>query len=210
MGNADVASEDEIRQLENFFAARGLDYEFHSVDGGWLAIAGVPGTGLRAMGTNAPTRLEAMARLRHVLERAEESGYSLREQARRFQKGLRYGEFVGRQGEISTELVAQLAGAPTEFGWKIGFTREPDGSFTWAVLDFDGFDVLVAGTSRTGTTPCSLRSRPYVRQARNVFPELSGCLAGPRRRTGPRPGPPPSEHDSGRRRPSAPSLESRP
>jgi hypothetical protein len=141
-----VLPEDELRQLEEideWFRQRGYVLSFDVDPDGWRFVAVVMKDGVR-VGADVPwgtgsTQLEAAEEAREEFLASFSEVTSKVEMP--FESGASHG--ISAAGGIASEETFSIPGVErdrlekvaSEFGWYIGFVREPDGRFRWFVFD---------------------------------------------------------------------------
>jgi hypothetical protein len=162
-----MSEQEREQQLHDWFAQRGFDLYFDRLgETEWFALALPHGTRVgAAAGEHGATKIEAAERLQATLDRgttatigtatetdtamplsvqggvsakAQLSGTvevtTIGQEARAPEKIL---DALGAPVDVPEALKTRLASRAGEFGWAIGFAREPDGSLMWAVFDKD-------------------------------------------------------------------------
>jgi hypothetical protein len=135
-----------VEGIRAWFDSQGIDLFFDRQGGQILAPlvrrdqplgAGIYGVGntRREAAENVRTQFEAVRGAggsETIVETVEVAGYSQPSLDERIE-------------EIPEPIKTKLERAAAEFGWKIGFTREPDGSFRWFVFDRESGEPLQHG-----------------------------------------------------------------
>jgi hypothetical protein len=139
----------QVEEIQQWFSDRGIDLWFDQVGTGWFALMIPEGTRVGAADAgHGASRLEA-AKDAKARKEAGEAAANPETQSERGSVAETV-ENVGEAGQVVDEVVRreELEARLADFGWRLAYALEPDGTFRWFVRDDQTGEVLQWGTSQ--------------------------------------------------------------
>jgi hypothetical protein len=158
----DQDAERQIASIAQWFKELGVLLAFDQLGESWIAMMMPEHQRLgSAPAAHGDTKLEAAENARAVYEGRARPGTIEQSASGDVTIHVPVAEVTAQAGAVTIEVTDAATAADSaevirkaedrllEFGWLLGFAREPDGSYSWLVSDENTGDALKSGTADT-------------------------------------------------------------